>query len=104
MTGEQRALQAWLAAQTPAGGQPGLTQGAAMLTTPHLQGLLQQLRISTPSLGAQVGSDGHFDGSTCTHTCLRSGISRRLMMYVTMMCQASINFLSSDTVWTSNLH
>ena len=25
-----------------------------MLKTPHLQGLLQQLRISTPSLGAQV--------------------------------------------------
>jgi len=70
MTGEQKALQAWLSAQTPAGGQPGLIQGAAMLTTPHLQGLLQQLRISTPSLGAQVGSDG----TTCTHTCLRSGV------------------------------
>lgn len=53
-TYEQRALHAWLAARTPAAGQPGLTPGAAMLTTPHLQGLLQQLRISTPSLGAQV--------------------------------------------------
>ena len=27
-----------------------------MLKSPHLQGLLQQLRISTPSLGAQVPS------------------------------------------------
>ena len=34
--------------------QLGLTPGSAMLKTPHLQGLLQQLRISTPSLGAQV--------------------------------------------------
>ena len=58
-TGEQRAFRAWLAAQTPAGGQAGLTPGNAMLTTPHLQGLLQQLRISTPSLGAQVPSQPH---------------------------------------------
>ena len=51
---EHRALCAWLTAQTPGGGQLGLTPGSAMLKTPHLQGLLQQLRISTPSLGAQV--------------------------------------------------
>ena len=53
-TNEQRALRAFLAARTPAAGQLGLTPGAAMLSTPHLQGLLQQLRISTPSLGPQV--------------------------------------------------
>ncbi len=53
-TNEQRALRAYLAARTPAAGQLGLTPGTAMLSTPHLQGLLQQLRISTPSLGAQV--------------------------------------------------
>ena len=72
--GEQRAFRAWLAAQTPAGGQPGLTPGNAMLTTPHLQGLLQQLRISTPSRGAQVPSQPHItltdkDSSVQSSSC-----------------------------------
>ncbi|BDA40456.1 hypothetical protein COCOBI_01-1090 [Coccomyxa sp. Obi] len=53
----EEALKAWLAANTPS--QPG--RGSAytgnqtpgkMLATPAMQGLLQQLRISTPALGA----------------------------------------------------
>lgn len=55
----EKALKAWLAANTPS--QPG--RGSAytgnqtpgrMLATPAMQGLLQQLKISTPALGAQV--------------------------------------------------
>lgn len=55
----EEALKAWLAANTPS--QPG--RGSAytgsqtpgqMLATPAMQGLLQQLRISTPTLGAHV--------------------------------------------------
>ncbi|CAL8467255.1 g6791 [Coccomyxa elongata] len=53
----EEALKAWLAANTPS--QPG--RGSAytgsqtpgkLLATPAMQGLLQQLRISTPALGA----------------------------------------------------
>ena len=55
----EEALKAWLAANTPS--QPG--RGSAytgnhtpgqMLATPAMQDLLQQLRISTPALGAHV--------------------------------------------------
>lgn len=55
----EQALKAWLAANTPS--QPG--RGSAytgsqtpgqLLATPAMQGLLQQLRISTPALGAHV--------------------------------------------------
>jgi len=103
MTGEQKALKAWLSAQTPAGGQPGLIQGAAMLTTPHLQGLLQQLRISTPSLGAQVGSTRWHN---LPSHMLAEWILHRLMLYDTVMYQALhlLLELCSVSVWTSNLH
>lgn len=55
----EKALKAWLAANTPS--QPGKGNAytgnqtpGRMLATPAMQGLLQQLRISTPALGAQV--------------------------------------------------
>ena len=50
----EKALQAWLMAGTPGTFGGGKTPSAAMMATPHMQGLLQRLRISTPALGPQV--------------------------------------------------
>ncbi len=85
----EKALKAWLAANTPS--QPG--RGSAyrgnqtpgrLLATPALQGLLQQLRISTPALGAQV------------YQYTAPTIAYFYQHYVQISMQRELNFVCGD--------